>query len=108
MGQSAIDTESLAAVLEELVALVALQRQRDLDLGRLLQALDKRDSPERRREVDVELDAVGAVGVIPSVLDKHKTRFESRGNEAYLILYPPVMALTIPEIMSSVRAMRSL
>jgi hypothetical protein len=108
VGQSAIDTESLAAVLEELVALVALQRQRDLDLGRLLQALDKRDSPERRREVDVELDAVGAVGVIPSVLDKHKTRFESRGNEAYLILYPPVMALTIPEIMSSVRAMRSL
>jgi hypothetical protein len=106
--RTAFDVESLAAIFQVLVALLTFERQRNLNFGGLLQALDKRDSPERRREVDVELDAVGAVGVIPSVLDKHKTRFESRGNEAYLILYPPVMALTIPEIMSSVRAMRSL
>ena len=66
MGQSAIDTESLAAVLEELVALVALERQGDLDLGRFLQALDQRDAAEGGREVDVELDAVGAVGVVPA------------------------------------------
>ena len=63
--QAAVDAESLAAVLQVLVALFALERQRNLDFGGLLQAFDERDAAERGSEVDVKFDAIGAIRVVP-------------------------------------------
>jgi hypothetical protein len=105
---AALDVKSLAAVSEVLVALLAFERQRNLNFGSLLEALDKRDATEGGSEVNVEFDAFGAVGVIPNGRRETCDCFLMRCFDAHLILYPPVMALTIPEIMSSVRAMRSL
>ena len=64
--QAAVDAESLAAVLQVLVALFALERQRNLDFGGLLQAFDEGDAAERGGEVDVKFDAVGAIWVVPA------------------------------------------
>ena len=64
--QAAVDVEPLAAIFQVLVALLAFERQRNLNFGRLLQTLDERDAAERGREVNVQFDAVGAVGVIPN------------------------------------------
>ncbi len=63
--QAAVDVESLAAVFEVLVALVALERQRDLDFGGVFEALDEGNATEGGGEVDVKLDAVRAVWVVP-------------------------------------------
>jgi hypothetical protein len=72
MRQTAIDVESLAAVFEVLVALVAFERQRNLNFGSFLQALNERDAPEGGGEVDVEFDAIGAIRVIPN--ESHETQ----------------------------------
>jgi hypothetical protein len=63
--QAAVHVEPLAAVFQVLVALLAFERQGNVDFGGLLEPLDERDAPERGREVDVELYAIRAVGVIP-------------------------------------------
>lgn len=70
MRQATIHVEFLAAVLEVLVALLAFERQRNLNFCSVLQAFDKRDAPEGGGEVDVELDAIRAVGVVPNELIK--------------------------------------
>ena len=64
--RTAFDVESLAAIFQVLVALLTFERQRNLNFGRLLQPLDERDAAERGCEVNVQFDAVGAVGVIPN------------------------------------------
>jgi hypothetical protein len=77
--QATVHVEPLAAVLQVLVALVALERQRNLDFGGFLQALDEWDAAEGRGEVDVEFNAVGAVWVVPGRCGEHDKRVRLRG-----------------------------